>query len=63
MNTNIDLFFEELIKLYEKYNLTISHEDGHGSFIIDNYNEFSIDWIKAAEIRTSGYLNKETLPF
>lgn len=44
-------FYKELIALYKKYDLSISHEDSHGSFIIENYNEHNVDWIMDADIK------------
>lgn len=36
-------FIDEIIKVMKKHNLSISHEDSHGGFIIDKYN---IRWLK-----------------
>lgn len=41
-------FYKELIALYKKYNLSISHEDSGGAFIIEDYDESNIDWITGA---------------
>lgn len=41
-------FFDELDKLCLKYNLSISHEDGHGSFIIEEYKETNMNWLRNA---------------
>lgn len=38
-------FIDEIIKVMKKHNLSISHEDSHGGFIIDKYN---IRWLKNA---------------
>lgn len=43
---NIINFLNEITKIYKKYNLSLSHEDDHGSFIIENYNETNIKWLK-----------------
>ena len=43
-------FYDELDKLCKKYNLSISHEDSGGSFIMENYKKENIDWIKDASI-------------
>ena len=29
------------------------HEDSHGGFIIENYNENNVDWIMDADIRAN----------
>lgn len=48
-------FYKELIALYKKkkYDLSISHEDSHGSFIIENYNENNVDLIMDADIKAN----------
>lgn len=43
-------FLEELIRLYEKYDVSISHQDYHGAFIIMDNDKENVDWIKDAEI-------------
>ena len=50
---HIRSFYKELIALYKKYELSISHEDSHGGFIIDNYNEHNVDWIMDAYIKAN----------
>ena len=41
-------FFDDIEAVCRKYNLSISHEDGHGSFIIQKYDQFNIDWLREA---------------
>lgn len=41
-------FLIELEQLCKRYSISISHEDGHGSFILTQYNELDMNWIKAA---------------
>lgn len=48
---DIEKFFDELFILYKKYNLSISHEDCQGSFIIEDYKESNLEWIKDADCR------------
>lgn len=43
-----DKFLKDLNELCLKHNISISHEDGHGAFILEEYNQFNIDWIKGA---------------
>jgi len=50
VETNLDQFFKELFSLYEKYDVSISHEDSHGAFMLDHDNEYNRDWIKEAGI-------------
>lgn len=44
--TNVVEFFNELEILCKKYDVSISHEDIHGAFIIEDYDEAYIDWMK-----------------
>lgn len=46
--TNVVEFFNELQTLCEKYNLSISHEDSHGAFIIEDYDNAYMEWMKNA---------------
>lgn len=41
-------FINEVIELMKKYNLSISHEDCHGGFIIERYDEYNVEWFKDA---------------
>lgn len=50
---HIRSFYKELIALYKKYDLSISHEDSHGGFIIENYNENNVDLIMDADIKAN----------
>lgn len=43
-------FLNEINTICEKYNLSISHEDGHGAFIIEKYDEQNIKWLNQATI-------------
>lgn len=39
-------FLNEIENICKKYNLSISHEDGHGGFIIEKYDNYNIKWLK-----------------
>lgn len=39
-------FFKEFKALCKKYNISISHEDGHGAFIFEEYDEFNLKWLE-----------------
>ena len=39
-------FLNEIDDICKKYNLSISHEDCHGAFIIERYDNFNIKWLK-----------------
>ena len=41
-------FIDEIIKVMKKHKLSISHEDSHGAFIIEKYDEYNIKWLKNA---------------
>lgn len=38
-------FLNEIDLLCQKYGYSLSHEDGHGGFIIEKYNENNIKWL------------------
>lgn len=41
-------FLEDIDEVCKKHNLSISHEDGHGSFVIEEYKEWNIKWLFGA---------------
>jgi len=41
-------FISDIIKLSETHGLSISHEDGHGGFIIEVFNEHNTEWLSNA---------------
>ena len=43
-------FLTEIERVCKKYGYSISHEDGHGSFIITAYNEDDMDSLKHANL-------------
>lgn len=38
-------FLEDIKRVCNKHNLSISHEDCHGAFIIEDYDEYNIKWL------------------
>lgn len=44
----VDDFIEEIIKVYNKHGLSISHEDGHGAFVVEPCSERNINWLRDA---------------
>lgn len=46
----VEEFLKEIEEVCRKYNMSISHEDGHGAFIIEKFDEFNIKWLKEAQI-------------
>lgn len=47
-NEKIDLFIADIIEVYKKHNMTIGHEDHHGSFCIELYDEYMVEWMRDA---------------
>ena len=39
VNPLVDAFLEDLLFLCKKHGLSLSHEDGHGAFLVENYEE------------------------
>ena len=42
-------FLDGLEELYRRHDMSLSHEDGHGSFIIENYSDFNLKWVRRAD--------------
>ena len=51
-NEKIDDFLSDIHDVCKKHNMSISHEDGHGGFIIENYEKFYFDWLCGASDNT-----------
>ena len=45
---DIDKFMAEIKKLCSLHNMSISHEDGHGGFLIHRFNEHDMFWLEGA---------------
>lgn len=43
-------FLNDIKIICEKHNLSISHEDENGGFIIEEFNKSNIDWLFDASI-------------
>ena len=41
-------FIDDIIEVYEKHGLSIAHEDSHGAFIIEDLDQWNIDWLRHA---------------
>ena len=46
----VDAFLKEILEVYEKHGLSISHEDGHGAFIVEQDSQDNRKWIMEAMI-------------
>lgn len=42
-------FLAEIEKLCRKFNISISHEDQHGAFLLTELDEDYLDWLKGAD--------------
>ena len=49
-SSKVDEFLKELVELYKKHNLSISHEDTHCNFIIESYNQENVKWVNGSYI-------------
>jgi hypothetical protein len=49
INPNTRRFLKEVTDLCKKYKISISHEDTHGCFILENYDEYLMDWFNDAK--------------
>ncbi|MFW5962318.1 MAG: hypothetical protein ACOCQR_01765 [bacterium] len=52
MKDKTETFLKEILKIYEKYNLSLSHEDSQGAFIIEKYKKENAAWLKNAIDKT-----------
>ena len=43
-------FFKEYEELCKKYNFSLAHEDCEGGFILEEFDEDNINWVKSAYI-------------
>ena len=48
----VEKFLKDVVETCKKHGYSISHEDGHGSFEIEEYSNENIDWLKDANICT-----------
>jgi hypothetical protein len=48
MPERMEQFLEDIKKMCKKHNLSISHEDYHGVFLIEEYDEDNIEWLFGA---------------
>lgn len=43
-------FIDKICEISKEYGFSISHQDSHGAFIIEKYDEININWLKDAQI-------------
>lgn len=44
----MEAFLNDIVEVYERHGLSLSHEDCHGAFIVEDYNERNVRWIRNA---------------
>lgn len=49
----IDDFLQEIASVCKRHGFSISHEDEHGAFVIEAYDEAKIEWLMGAYIGRS----------
>ena len=42
-------YLDDLIQIGRKHGLSLSHEDGHGAFVIEKLDAFNEAWLKNAQ--------------
>ncbi|HMQ52174.1 MAG TPA: hypothetical protein PKE64_20510 [Anaerolineae bacterium] len=47
-NEAIDKFLQEVVSICSKYGFSISHEDTHGAFVIEAYDQAKAEWLMNA---------------
>lgn len=51
MPVEITNFFDEIEAVCKKHNISIGHEDSHGSFIIyQEFDESIVEWLRGASL-------------
>lgn len=49
-NQRVDGFLLAIIDVYEKYGLSLAHEEDHGAFIVESMSDENIEWMKNASL-------------
>ncbi len=47
--TEMEVFLNDIVDVYKKHGLSLSHEDYHGAFRVTTYDEENVEWLKAAQ--------------
>ncbi len=55
----IKAFIEDVIAVCKKHNMSIGHEDGHGGFEIQQYDEFYTEWLQNASLDLPPWVYEE----
>ena len=52
-NKQVDAFLREIVKVCKEHGFSLSHEDTHGAFVVEKYEEENIQWLMDAMIGES----------
>ena len=47
---DVSKFYEDIEKVCREHGMSISHEDGHGAFIVESFSEENLWWLKSAHL-------------
>jgi hypothetical protein len=53
MNKPVDRFIAELVAVCRKHGMSISHEDTHGNFVIEKFDDDLVEWFNDASVGES----------
>lgn len=45
-------FLDELVEVYRRHGFSLSHQDSHGSFEVEEFDEYNVEWLYQANIET-----------
>jgi hypothetical protein len=54
----VEAFFDAYEALCKLHGLTLGHEDGHGAFIVEDYDESIIGWVRGAYLNLDDSLDE-----
>lgn len=49
----VDAFLREIVRVCKEHGFSLSHEDTHGAFVVEKYEEDNIQWLMDAMIGES----------
>jgi len=52
-NKKVDAFLREIVEVCKEHGFSLSHEDTHGAFVVEKYEEENIQWLMDAMIGES----------
>ncbi|QBX06742.1 hypothetical protein H1O16_gp329 [Burkholderia phage BcepSaruman] len=50
---HVEAFLDEYEALCQKFGLSLSHEDAHGGFIIEEFHEYNMKWVREASMQVA----------